>query len=81
MRLERIWYWRVTSFVLLTKYYWVYHVKGGMQWTVYVSLRGQDRNVYRYLVGIVSEGGHLEDLRFDGRIILKCVLKQLVWRA
>jgi len=27
MRVERFLYWRVTSFVLLTKYYWVYHVK------------------------------------------------------
>ena len=46
-----------------------------------MSLRGDNRNAYRYLVGILSEEGHLEDLRVDGRIILKCVLKKLVWRA
>ena len=48
---------------------------------MYVSLRGQNRNAYRYLVENLSEGDHLEDLNIDGRIILKCVLKKLVGRA
>jgi hypothetical protein len=53
----------------------VFATSRGIQWTVYKSLRGENKNAYRYLVGNLSEGDHLEDLSVNGRIILKCVLK------
>jgi hypothetical protein len=42
-----------------------------MRWARHVALRGKKKNAYRALVGNLKEREHLEDLRVDGRIILK----------
>ena len=39
-----------------------------------------DKNAYGYLLGKLMEGGHLEKLSANGRIILKCIFKKQVWR-
>ena len=46
-----------------------------------MSLKGENRNAYKHLVGKLSEGDRIEDLSVNGRIIVKCVLKTLVGRA
>jgi hypothetical protein len=42
----------------------------------HVVLTGNSRGAYRVLVDRPGERNNLEDLRLDGRIILKCILKQ-----
>jgi hypothetical protein len=33
----------------------------------------------RYLQGVLRKGDHLEDPSVDGRIILKCILREVEW--
>jgi hypothetical protein len=46
-----------------------------VRWAGHVARRGR-RGAYRVLVGKLEEGGHLEDLSVDGRIIVKFIFEK-----
>jgi hypothetical protein len=48
-----------------------------MRWAVYVGRMGKKKCTYRVWWKNLKERDHLEDLDVDGRIILKCILKEL----
>jgi len=48
-----------------------------MRWVVHVASMGKKRGTYRVQWKNLNERDHLEDLDVDGRIILKCILKEL----
>jgi hypothetical protein len=47
-----------------------------MSWVRQVACVGEDRSRYRVLVGKPEERDNLKDLGIDGRMILKCTLKE-----
>ena len=50
--------------------------KGRTRWAGHVACMGEREGVYRVLVYISGEGGHLEDTGVDGRIIFKYIFKK-----
>jgi len=46
-----------------------------MSWMGHVAYMGREEVHTGFWWGNVSEGGQLEDLHIDGRIILKCIFK------
>jgi hypothetical protein len=47
-----------------------------MRWTGHAACIGETRNAYRGLEGKPGKGDIFEDLRVDGSIILKLILKK-----
>jgi hypothetical protein len=47
----------------------------GMRWVGHVARVGKRRNVYRVLVGNLTEIDHLEDICVHEKMILKSILK------
>jgi hypothetical protein len=52
-----------------------------MRWAEHVARMGAVRNVCKVLVGKLEERDYLGDIGIDGRIILKCALKELDMRV
>jgi hypothetical protein len=52
------------------------YVQQNTKWTEHVVRIGERRGAYMVLMGNPKQRGHLEDLRVDGNIILKWILKK-----
>jgi hypothetical protein len=57
------------------------YVQQNTRWAEHVERIGEKRGAYRVLMGNPKQRGHLEDLRVDGNIILKLILKKYNGRA
>jgi len=49
---------------------------GKMRWTAHLARMWERRDLYRFLVGHLTERDHLEDPGIDGRIILKRIFRK-----
>jgi hypothetical protein len=52
-----------------------------MMWAGHVARMGEDRGVYRVLVGKPEERCHWGDQDVDGRIILRWIFRKLGWES
>jgi hypothetical protein len=60
----------------------VREIKSRMRWTGRVARTGENRGVYRVLVGKHEGKNHLEDPGADGRIILRWIFRKWdVWHG
>jgi len=47
-----------------------------IKWVGHVARMGENKSVYRVLVGYLRERGLFEDIGVGGKIILKCIFKK-----
>jgi hypothetical protein len=52
-----------------------------MRWVVLVARMGEERKVYKVLVGKPEGKNHLEDQAVDGKMGSEWILERLAWRV